>query len=88
MVTSVGREPSAIGYVSMSYLNPTVRAVSVDDVAPTLENVAGNSYPLRSTLFIVGAREPEGDFRAFIGWVQSPEGQAIVARNYAALLGP
>ena len=88
MVTSVGRDPAAIGYVSMSYLNPTVRAVSVDDVAPTLENVAGNSYPLRSTLFIVGAREPEGDFRAFIGWVQSPEGQAIVARNYAALLGP
>lgn len=88
MVMSVSREPGAIGYVSMSYLNPTVRAVTIDGVAPTLENVADNSYPLRSTLFIVGLREPQGDFRAFIGWVQGPEGQAVVARHYAALAAP
>lgn len=88
MVTSVSRDPGAIGYVSMSYLNAPVRAVTVDGVAPTLENVADNSYPLRSTLFIVGLREPEGDFRAFVGWVQGPEGQAVVARHYAALAAP
>lgn len=85
MMTSVSRDPHAIGYVSMSYLNPSVRAVSVDDIAPTLERVADNSYPLRSTVFIVGQREPEGNFRGFIGWAQSPEGQAIVTRSYAAL---
>lgn len=88
MVTSVSREPGAIGYVSMSYLGATVRPVTVDGVLPTLENVADNSYPLRSTLFIAGVREPEGDLRAFVGWVQSPEGQAIVARHYAPMLGP
>jgi len=88
MVTSVSREPGAIGYVSMSYLNPTVHAVTVDGVTPTLESVFDNSYPLRSTLFIAGVREPEGDFRAFVGWVQSPEGQAIIARSYAPLVGP
>ncbi|MFO7321867.1 MAG: phosphate ABC transporter substrate-binding protein [Chloroflexota bacterium] len=88
MVTSVSRDPNAIGYVSMSYLGPTVRAVAVDGVAPTLENVANNSYPLRSTIFIVGQREPEGDFRSFIGWVQSPEGQTVVTRSHAALAEP
>ncbi len=88
MVTSVSREPGGIGYVSMSYLNPGVRPLPIDGVSPTLEHVADNSYPLRSTIFIVGTREPEGDYRAFIGWVQSPEGQAVVARGYAPLLQP
>ncbi len=88
MVTAVSRSPGAIGYVSMSYLNPGVRSVDVDGSAPTLENVAGNSYPLRSTLFIIGLEEPQNDFRAFVGWVQSPEGQAVVSREYAPLTAP
>ena len=39
-----------------------------------------------------GQREPTADddlelaYRAFFGWIQSPEGQAIVARGYAPLL--
>lgn len=88
MVTSVGRELGAIGYVSIGYLSPNVRAVAVDGVEPTLDRVRDNAYPLRSTLFIVGAREPEGDMRAFVGWVQGPEGQAVVSRLYAPLTAP
>jgi len=88
MLTSVSRDPGSIGYVSMSYLTPDVRSVIVDGIAPTLENVANNTYPLRSTLFIIGQEEPQTDYRAFIGWVQSPDGQAIVARQYAPLASP
>lgn len=88
MVMSVRRQPGAVGYVSMSYLNPGVQSVDVDGIAPTLDNVYANAYPLRSTLFIIGMEEPEGDYRAFIGWVQSPEGQAVVAHKYAPLVRP
>ena len=88
MVLSVSRGAGAIGYVSMSYLNAGVRSVDVDGTAPTLENVVGNSYPLRSTIFIIGLTEPQNDFRAFVGWVQSPEGQAVVARDYAPIARP
>jgi phosphate transport system substrate-binding protein len=85
MVSSVARLPGSIGYVSMSYLGRNVRAVPIAGVPISLETVADNTYPLRSTLFVVGTREPEGDFRAFIGWLQSPEGQAVVARRAAPL---
>lgn len=88
MVTAVGRSVGAIGYVSMSYLTQNVGSVAVDGTAPTLENVADNSYPLRSTLFIIGKVEPQNDFRAFVGWVQSPEGQAVVSREYAPVIKP
>jgi len=91
-VQSVARQPNSIGYVSMSYLNDSVRALTIDGAAPTLENVYNNVYPLRSILYVTGLREPtddnglEADYRAFIGWMQSPEGQALIAHGYAPLL--
>jgi ABC-type phosphate transport system substrate-binding protein len=77
----------------MSYLDERVRALSINGVSPTAENVLNSTYPLRSFLYIVGLREPDGSqpddihYRAFIGWVQSAEGQAIVARRYSPLPG-
>lgn len=91
VVTAVAREPDSIGYVSMSYVDNRVRALPIDGVLPSVENVINNSYPLRSFLYIAGLREPDGSqpddihYRAFIGWVQSAEGQAVVARRYAPL---
>ncbi len=92
IVTSVARQPNGIGYVSMSYVDDTVRALTLDGAAPTLENVYENVYPLRSILYVTGQHEPSAEdeqerhYRAFIGWVQSPEGQALVAQSYAPLL--
>lgn len=92
-MTAVAREPGSIGYVSMSYLDERVRALPINGVSPTAENVLNSTYPLRSFLYVVGLREPDGSqpadihYRAFIGWVQSAEGQAIVARRYAPLPG-
>lgn len=98
VVTSVARQENSIGYVSMSYLNESVRALTLDGAAPTLDNVYQNVYPLRSIIYVTGQHEPgavrtEGEedaleqhYRAFIGWVQSPEGQALVAQHYAPLL--
>ncbi len=88
VLRSVAQLPGGIGYVSMGYLDSSVRAMSIDGVAPTLDNVYENTYPLRSTLYFVGLEEPQDDYRIFIGWVQSPEGQAVVAHHYAPLLRP
>lgn len=88
MVISVAEEPGSIGYVAMGYLNEGVRALEIDGAALTPQSVSENRYPLRSTVFAVGLEEPEGDYRAFIGWVQSAEGQAVVGLRHAALLRP
>jgi phosphate transport system substrate-binding protein len=88
VVISAGREPGGIGYVSMSYLDAGVRAIHIDEIEPTLDNVYMNTYPLRATLFIAGLNEPQNDYRAFIAWAQSLEGQAVVARKYAPLSKP
>jgi phosphate transport system substrate-binding protein len=86
MVTSVATQAGGIGYVSMGYLDSRVRALSIDGVPLNVDTVYENTYPLRSTLYFIGLEEPQDDYRVFIGWVQSPEGQAVVARHYAPLL--
>ena len=88
VVTSVAGQPGSIGYVSLSYVTPDVRALRIGGIAPTLANVRQNIYPLRSTLFFAGPGEPDGPLRAFIAWTQSPDGQRVVAQRYTPLLGP
>ncbi|HYO89678.1 MAG TPA: phosphate ABC transporter substrate-binding protein [Candidatus Limnocylindrales bacterium] len=91
MRESIARDPSAIGYLSTALLDATVRALAVDGRAPSPATLADDSYPLRSFLYVIGLREPDGsepldlDYRAFVAWVQGPEGQAIAARRYAPL---
>jgi phosphate transport system substrate-binding protein len=88
MVESVSKIRGSIGYVSMSYLGEQVKALSIDDVEPTPDTVYDNIYPLRSTIYVVGLAEPEDEYRNFVSWVQSQEGQAVVAQHYAPLLRP
>ncbi len=86
MVEIVARTPGAVGYVSMSYLDSSVRALVIDGIMPSLENVANNTYPLRSIIYIAGYHEPELHYRNFIYWAQTLEGQMVVARRYAPLI--
>lgn len=88
MMTSAAEISGAIGYVSMSYLDDSVYTLSIDGVLPTPDTVYDNLYPLRSTLFVIGEAEPQGDYYDFIAWIQSPEGQSVVGERYAPLLRP
>jgi phosphate transport system substrate-binding protein len=91
MRASVASDPAAIGYLSTALLDPTVRALTVDGVAPSLATIADDSYPLRSFVYLIGLREPDGsepldlDYRAFFAWAQGPDGQAVAAQRYASL---
>ncbi len=88
MVASVARQPGSIGYVSMGYLDDTVRAVPLDGIELTTDNVYLNEYPLRSTLYLAGLAEPQEYYREFIAWAQSLDGQAIIGLHYAPMLRP
>jgi phosphate transport system substrate-binding protein len=83
VVISVASLVNAVGYVSISYIDDRVRAVSLEGIEAIQENVANNTYPLRSIIYVAGVEEPVTDFRAFIAWIQSPDGQAVVAQQYA-----
>lgn len=91
MRASIAADPSAIGYLSTALTDSSVRALTLDGVAPSAAALAGDRYPLRSFIYIIGLREPDGsqpldlDFRAFFAWIQGPDGQAAAAQQYAPL---
>lgn len=68
-------DPAAIGYVSLGLVGTELKAVRIDHVNPTSENVIAGQYKLaRPFLFITeGALRPEA--QRFMDYVLSPEGQ-------------
>ena len=46
VVSKVASDPSAIGYVSLASVNDEIKAVSVDGVEATEENVSNGTYEM------------------------------------------
>lgn len=82
VVDYVARDPNAIGYVSMAYVNGEVRMVSVEGLFPTPESVARGEYHLTRELVVLSRPGTSHQVRAFLDFALSPAGQAIVAGRY------
>ena len=81
MLTSVAGDPAAIGYVSMGSLNETVKAVSVDGNAATVEGIKDGSYTL-SRPFVVTTFGEVGEIaQDFLNYIMSAEGQTVINEN-------
>ena len=85
VVEYVARHPTAIGYVSMGYLSPQVKALLVEGVSPMPEDVQSGAYPLTRSLYLLTGQEPTGEVKAFIEFALSPAGQAVVEQRYGRL---
>lgn len=82
MLTTVAGDSYAIGYVSLGSLNESVKAVSVEGVQATAENVADGSYAIARPFNIAYREDAITDLGMdFIAYIMSAEGQAIVADN-------
>jgi len=82
----VAQNPGAIGYYGMGYISPKEKALAVarDDaspaVAPTIENVVSQDYPISRPLLMVTREQPQGLVADFIDFVLGPEGQQLVVK--------
>ena len=74
----VSSDIDSIGYISLGLVDDTIKAISLDGIAATYENVAGNIYALHRPFLFVCIGPPEGKVRAFIEFVMSDEGQKIL----------
>ena len=82
MLTTVAGDSDAIGYVSLGSMNESVKAVSVENVEASAENVANGSYKIARPFNIAYRGDAITELgKDFIAYVMSAEGQAIVAAN-------
>ncbi len=78
----VTKNHSAIGYISIGYVNHDVKTVSVNGIEPTLENAGNHKFPLHRNLYLYVA---DGKFsyeiKSFIIYLLSRDGQEIVKQS-------
>ena len=77
----VDGDEDAIGYMSLGQVQGGLRAVDVDGVAATRENVVNGKYPLvRPFLFVVKS-QPDSQSQKFIDFVLSDQGQRVLEQE-------
>lgn len=86
VITTVEGDEAAIGYISLGSLGDTVKAVTVNGVEATAENVKNSTYTLARP-FNIAVKEGVSDTaKDFVAWILSAEGQQMVSDNkYVAL---
>lgn len=82
MMTTVSGDMYAIGYISLGSLNNTVKAVKIDGVEPTVENVKNETYKIARPFNIAYKEDALSDAaKDFINYIMSSEGQQIITDN-------
>lgn len=82
MLMTVASDEAAIGYVSLGSLNETVKAVQIEGVVASAENIKNGTYAVSRPFQIATKGDPEGLAKDFIDFILSKEGQAIIANGY------
>jgi phosphate transport system substrate-binding protein len=88
-IVAVANDPNAIGTPSLGLLaavSPDVRArvkaIAVDGIAATPENIQSGAYLISRPLNLATIGPPTGVVKTFVEFMLSPEGQALVARDF------
>jgi phosphate transport system substrate-binding protein len=85
VLTTVQGDENAIGYISLGSLNDTVKAVTVEGVEATAENVKNGTYALARPFNIAVKEGLSETAQDFVNWLASADAQAIVTeKGYVA----
>lgn len=81
MMTNVANDPNAIGYLSLGSLDDSVKAVKIDNVDATADNVKNGTYAVSRPFNIVTKNSVSEVAQDFIDFILSADGQKIVEDN-------
>ena len=74
----VAGDPHSLGYISAGLVDDRVKAVAVDGILPTRENIKTQKYKLVRRFLLVGRVAPAGQCLAFVDFILSPQGQRLL----------
>jgi len=81
ILANVASNQDAIGYISLGSVTDTVKALSVGGVAATAANVSRGTYRVARPFIVLTGRNVTSAATAFIDWIRSPAGQAIITNR-------
>ena len=81
MMTTVANDDFAIGYTSLGALNDTVKALKVDGVEATAENIKGGTYKISRPFNIATKGKVSDVADDFMKYIMSSDGQQVIEDN-------
>lgn len=81
MLTSVAGDNYSIGYVSLGSLNDSVKALKIDGVQATIDNIKNGSYKISRPFNIAVKANISAAAQDFVNFIMSDQGQKIVENN-------
>jgi len=81
MMTNIATDRAAIGYVSLGSLNNTIKALEIDGIKPTADNIKNGAYKISRPFNIVTKGQASGLAKDFIDFILSADGQAVVLKG-------
>lgn len=80
MMTTVANSANSIGYISLGSLNDTIKAVSIDGVSPSVQNINNKTYGIsRPFNVVIKAMNPV--IEDFLKYALSKEAKGIVEKT-------
>jgi len=77
----VADDPNAIGFISLGLVNDRVKALKLDGMEPTVENVRAQRYKIVRPFLFVFKAPPQGIAKDFLDYVLSPKGQKLLMQE-------
>jgi len=81
VMATVAGNRNAIGYISLGSLNDTVKAVKVDGIEPTVENIKAGQYAVSRPFLVVTKGQLSEVAEDFLNFIMSADGQAVIAED-------
>ena len=77
--TTIAGNEHGIGFLSLGYVDSSIKAVNLNGIAATVENIRSGEYAISRTLLMITDGEPDADEQVFLDFVLSSVGQGIVS---------
>ncbi|HCJ95590.1 MAG TPA: phosphate ABC transporter substrate-binding protein [Ruminococcaceae bacterium] len=81
VITNVKGNDAAIGYISLGSLNDSVKALKIEDVDATAENVKSGEYKISRPFNIAYKGDLSGVAKDFVDYILSSDGQAVISKE-------
>jgi phosphate transport system substrate-binding protein len=78
IVQAVSKNPNAIGYIGLGYMDNSVKMLSVNGITGSKETTLNKSFPVSRPLYMYTLGKPAGEIKMFMDYMVSGKGQKLV----------
>jgi len=84
----VADDRNAIGYISLGLVNDRVRALKIDGIVASVENIQQHRYKIVRPFLFVFKSNPQGLAKDFLDYILSPAGQKLLVQEGLISMNP